>query len=215
MECLLIFSKWVESNSGQIQILIGLVALFLAVLAYFKILEQIQISNKQTNLSIDQTNITIKQMEQLKNERFFELKLRLNIRTREQQKELSSILENFNRLSTRLTCFEEDIRKNYPSSSDGVKGIIDVYRTTITNSFKFATDHFKIVKELQDTIISTKELEKMEEVFYNVEKNQKLYDGSWITIRSIDKTIDDLWIPLNATNETDMIRKIGKLGNNP
>lgn len=215
MECLLIFSNWVESNSGQIQILIGLVALFLAVLAYFKILEQIQISNKQTNLSIDQTNITIKQMEQLKNERFFELKLRLNIRTREQQKELSSILENFNRLSARLTCFEEDIRKNYPSSSDGVKGIIDVYRTTITNSFKFATDHFKIVKELQDTIISTKELEKMEEVFYNVEKNQKLYDGSWITIRSIDKTIDDLWIPLNATNETDMIRKIGKLGNNP
>lgn len=47
MDCLISFSTWVENNSGQIQIVIGLVALIFAVFGYLKILEQIKIANEQ------------------------------------------------------------------------------------------------------------------------------------------------------------------------
>lgn len=57
------FSTWAEGNSGQIQIVIALVALFFAFQGYRKVLKQIEISNMQD-------------MEAEKN-RFYELKLNL------------------------------------------------------------------------------------------------------------------------------------------
>lgn len=40
------FSTWAESNSGQIQILIGILALSLAIFGYRQIIEQIKIAKK-------------------------------------------------------------------------------------------------------------------------------------------------------------------------
>lgn len=62
-DCLVKFSMWAEGNSGQIQIVIAVVALFFAYQGYRKVLKQIEISNKQ-------------EMEAEKN-RFYELKLNL------------------------------------------------------------------------------------------------------------------------------------------
>jgi len=42
---------WLGSNSGQIQIIIGLFALWFAYIAYRKVLDQIKISNDQTKLT--------------------------------------------------------------------------------------------------------------------------------------------------------------------
>ena len=53
-------STWAEGNSGQIQIVIAVVALFFAFLGYKKVLEQIEISNKQDR--------------EAEEKRFFELK---------------------------------------------------------------------------------------------------------------------------------------------
>lgn len=67
---LVFFSTWAENNSGQIQILIAIVALVYARKAYVKVLEQIDISNKQSNKVIEQEVIA-------NNQRIFELRLKV------------------------------------------------------------------------------------------------------------------------------------------
>lgn len=62
-DCIVNFSTWVERNSGQIQIVIGLIALFFAVLGYRGLLKQLLYSNTQDSIANKQ--------------RFFELKLRV------------------------------------------------------------------------------------------------------------------------------------------
>lgn len=59
-DCLVKLSTWVEGNSGQIQIVIGFVALIFAYKAYRKVIEQIDFSNKQMQLSIKQNGIEAK-----------------------------------------------------------------------------------------------------------------------------------------------------------
>lgn len=46
------FSTWVENNSGQIQIVIGVVALSLAFLAYRGLLHQLQFSSRQRKFEL-------------------------------------------------------------------------------------------------------------------------------------------------------------------
>lgn len=54
------FSKWAESNSGQIQIIIGILAFWLAYKGYRKVLEQIQISQKEEKIANDQRGYELK-----------------------------------------------------------------------------------------------------------------------------------------------------------
>jgi hypothetical protein len=51
-ECLVALSTWAENNSGQIQIIIGVVALILAVLAYRGLLHQLQFSSRQRKFEL-------------------------------------------------------------------------------------------------------------------------------------------------------------------
>ncbi|MBM7139894.1 hypothetical protein [Acinetobacter sp. 105-3] len=69
-DCLVKFSTWAEQNSGQIQIIIGLVAFWYAYKGYKKVLEQIQMakdqsseSEKQTGYFADQVKEAAKQTE--------------------------------------------------------------------------------------------------------------------------------------------------------
>lgn len=55
------WSKAIEDNSGKIQIVIALGAIWLAYKAYKKVIEQIEISNEQTKLSIKQTKLATEQ----------------------------------------------------------------------------------------------------------------------------------------------------------
>lgn len=58
-DCLVGFSTWIENNSGQIQIFIGVIALSFAVLGYFKVLKQIKISNQQTKLAAREEELSL------------------------------------------------------------------------------------------------------------------------------------------------------------
>lgn len=53
------FSRWVENNSGQIQIIIAMGAIWLAFAGYKKVLEQINISYEQTNLATRQEDLNL------------------------------------------------------------------------------------------------------------------------------------------------------------
>lgn len=59
-ECLVTLSTWTESNSGQIQILIAFGAIGLAFSGYKKVLEQINISQIQTEFSSNQQTLELK-----------------------------------------------------------------------------------------------------------------------------------------------------------
>lgn len=59
-DCLVKFSTWAEGNSGQIQIVIALVAFWLAYKGYEKVLEQIQISREQDVVNYEQRSYELK-----------------------------------------------------------------------------------------------------------------------------------------------------------
>ncbi|HCV3290916.1 TPA: hypothetical protein OV720_003275, partial [Acinetobacter baumannii] len=50
------FSTWAENNSGQIQIVIAVVALWLAILGYKKVIKQIQMAKEQEEQNYQQRN---------------------------------------------------------------------------------------------------------------------------------------------------------------
>lgn len=54
------FSTWAERNSGQIQIVIAVVALFFAYQGYKKVLEQIEISNRQEKIANNQREFELR-----------------------------------------------------------------------------------------------------------------------------------------------------------
>ena len=54
------FSTWAESNSGQIQILIGILALSLAIFGYRQIIEQIKIAKKHEDRADEQRKFELK-----------------------------------------------------------------------------------------------------------------------------------------------------------
>ena len=59
-ECVVNAWAWLESNSGQIQIIIALFALYLAFKGYKKILRQIEISQEQERVANDQRGSELK-----------------------------------------------------------------------------------------------------------------------------------------------------------
>lgn len=59
-DCLVKFSTWAEGNSGQIQIVIAFVALGLAIFGFKQIIEQIKISKKQEEMTIEQMDFNLK-----------------------------------------------------------------------------------------------------------------------------------------------------------
>lgn len=90
-EYLVVFSTWAESNSGQIQIIIGLLAFWLAYKGYVKLLEQIEISNKQEK-DADQT-------------RFYDLKLNLIKAVNEESSKVQLLHDEFlNSVDTYFMC---------------------------------------------------------------------------------------------------------------
>jgi len=59
-DCLVKLSTWVEGNSGQIQILIGTLALGLAIFGFRQIIEQINIAKKQEDRAEEQRKFELK-----------------------------------------------------------------------------------------------------------------------------------------------------------
>ncbi|MEI2512233.1 hypothetical protein [Acinetobacter soli] len=59
-DILVTISTWAENNSGQIQIIIALVAIYMAFKGYQKVLEQISLSKKQAEDDYSQRNYELK-----------------------------------------------------------------------------------------------------------------------------------------------------------
>lgn len=68
---------WLGVNSGQIQIVIAIFALFLAIVAYNKILHQIAISTEQTKIANNQSEQMLAQNKMAIEQRVFELKSKI------------------------------------------------------------------------------------------------------------------------------------------
>lgn len=85
------FSTWAERNSGQIQIVIGGVAFWLAYKGYTRLLEQIEISNKQEK--------------EAEEKRFYELKLNLIKAVNEESSKVQLLHDEFiNSIDTYFMC---------------------------------------------------------------------------------------------------------------
>lgn len=106
-DCLVKLSTWAEGNSGQIQIGIAFFALGLAILGYKKVLEQIEISNKQT----DTTN---EQIISLNNERVADLKINLLSEINKQIKQLVKLEKGYLGAGEEFRNFEFVVTQKFP-----------------------------------------------------------------------------------------------------
>lgn len=190
-DCLVNFSTYVERNSGQIQIVIGVVAIWY-------VLKQIKISNNQTDLSLEQTKISIAQMDKLNNERLFELRLRLKIRIGDHSKTLMELQDATNDLSSRLLALSIDTKENHPESFDVIEDMIKCWReTSIQSAWDIIKEKMQENREYLDRIAKTKDISLMEEILDKVEQNQVIYQSKMREIRSLDAHVTKVWMPMN------------------
>ncbi|MBI1450397.1 hypothetical protein IL972_00395 [Acinetobacter sp. FL51] len=106
-DCMVAFSTWVENNSGQIQILIAGGAIYLAWLGYKKVLEQIEISNTQTET-------TNEQIISLNNERVADLKINLLSEINNQIKQLVKLERGYESVSREIESIKTVFIKRFP-----------------------------------------------------------------------------------------------------
>lgn len=182
---------WLGKSSGQIQILIAVAALIYALKAYCKVLYQIKISDRQTDL-------TIEQITKYNEERVFELRLRLKIRLGEHHKTLTELQDAVNDLSLRLQALSIETKENYPESLDAIEGMIKCWRET---SIQSARDIIK-EKNQENTeylkrIATTKDISLMEEILDKVEQNQVIYQSKMHGIRNLNASVTKVWMPMN------------------
>lgn len=191
MSCLSSVWAWLGSNSGQIQITIAVIALIYAWKAYRKVLHQIDISNKQTDISI-------KQMDKLNDERLFELRLRLKIRIGEHSKTLMELQDAANALSLRLQALSIDTTENHPESLDAIEGMIKCWRdTSIQSAWDIIKEKMQENREYINRVATTKDISLMEEILDKVEQNQVIYQSKMHEIRNLDAHVTKVWMPMN------------------
>lgn len=73
-ECLVVFSTWAENNSGQIQIILGILAFYLAINAYRKALDQTQLGLLSIQKAQEQLDHSLVQAELNQQNRFVDNK---------------------------------------------------------------------------------------------------------------------------------------------
>lgn len=186
-----------ERNSGQIQILIAIIALAYAYKAYKKVLEQIDISNQQTDLSLQQTKISLQQMDKLSQERLFELRLRLKIRIGEHSNALMELQDESNNLSSRLQILSIDTKDNHPGSVDAIEGMIKNWRESITSAWDIVGTKLNENNVYLEKIATTTDVVYMEEILDKVEQNQLIYQAKMRELRNIDEHVTKVWMPMN------------------
>ncbi|MDI1225231.1 MULTISPECIES: hypothetical protein [Acinetobacter] len=191
MNNLVCFSTWIEKNSGQIQIVIGILAFVVAVIALKKILHQIKISSIQTQLTIDQ-------IESLNKERLFDLRLRLTTRIGEHFKTLRELQDANSAASLKLYVFLIEIENNHRGSLDAMKSVDKLHREQIVSYSGLIGVKFQETQDLQNSLDKNIDIQFIENVLMEVEQNQIKYDSMWDGIKNIEKSIDDLWRPLKT-----------------
>lgn len=188
-DCLVALSTWAENNSGQMQIGIAIIALIYAFKAYRKVIHQIEISDKQTFL-------TIAQMTKYNEERVFELKLRLKIRIGEHFKTLMELQDACNDLSLRLQELSIDTQTNHPSSFEAVELMIKGFRDSIHSTHDLISEKIGENSSHIKSISATNDLFFIEEILDKVEQNQDIYNSKMREIKNINSNVNNIWLPM-------------------
>lgn len=186
---LISFSTWVESNAGQIQILIGLIALAFAVLAYRKVLEQVEISNGQTNL-------TLKQMTSLNKERQADLKISLLSELNIQIRQLIEIKHNYDKLTIDINNFETllntDVNR-YSNLISNMPMFKQIFNKSKTEKIKIVDTRLKDMKDLYEEIYTKEtDVNTLENTIQQTYKNNREIDEITVELNQILLSMDKL-----------------------
>lgn len=184
-DCLVKFSTWAEGNSGQIQIVIAVVALFFAFLGYKKVLKQIEISNKQ-------------EIEAEKN-RFYELKLNLIKAVNDESSRVQFLHDEFiNSVDMYFLC-----RQNFTIRSKELNTFLDdFYREVLSDRGVKNLDVLKTRMEfLDDTFVQIRNPDLKTE---HIEKILNMIFESNLIIVQIGSDLERM------KNVTEAIKSIGK-----
>lgn len=179
---LISFSTWVESNAGQIQILIGIIALAFAVLAYRKVLEQIEISNGQTNL-------TLNQMTSLNKERQADLKISLLSELNIQIRQLIEIKYNYDKLTIDINNFENLLNRDvnrYSNIISNMPMFKQIFNKSKTEKIEIVDTRLKDMKDLYEEVY-TKEIDvnTLEKTIQQTYKNNREIDEITVELNQI------------------------------
>nr|WP_314523783.1 hypothetical protein [uncultured Acinetobacter sp.] len=185
---------------GIVQIIIGISAIGLAIFAYLRVLEQIKISDIQTNLTIDQ-------MKKLSEERLFELKLKVTSRIGDNLKLIREMQEQSNYISGRIQVLLIETEQNYNSSLEAIQSVSNIYRQTIQKAWDMVAKEAERIKELKSQINEDSDIRSIENVLMKIEQNQFQYDAMFFELTNIDKSIDKFWYGLK-TGDTLAASKI-------
>lgn len=172
-ECLSKIWDWFGSNAGQVQILIAVVALVYARRAYLKVVEQIAISNKQTQKAIDQEVIANKQ-------RIFELRLKVTSLLFDSNSRCKAIITNYKNVIAEFDFF---IKDNKSTESEKNQNLLKKIESLVESLKKLETRIKTIEGEIQNLSKGIKDIEILD--LANLEK-------FLITITTLSGKIDGL-----------------------
>lgn len=172
-ECLSKIWAWFGSNAGQVQILIAVVALVYARRAYLKVVEQIAISNKQTQKAIDQEVIANKQ-------RIFELRLKVTSLLFDSNSRCKAIITNYKNVIAEFDFF---IKDNKSTEIEKNQNLLKKIESLVESLKKLETRIKTIEVEIQKLSKGIKDIEILD--LANLEK-------FLITITTLSGQIDGL-----------------------
>ncbi|MFW1783291.1 hypothetical protein ACG9XL_02650 [Acinetobacter nosocomialis] len=138
---------WLGNNSGQIQIIIALVAFWLAYKGYVKVLEQIQISREQDKVNYEQ--------------RSYELKTKV----------ISLLFEVNESLHTKLKILHELYNVIEKAKIDGNS---EESETDLEESLRIVKDKIEETESFYEKIIDSTEIISNEEIFDYQKYSKKL-----------------------------------------
>ena len=171
---------------GIVQIVIAIGAIGLALKAYQKVLEQINISNEQTQISIDQ-------MDRLSKERLFELKLRLIMKIGDYRNDLKQLNKKLDDTSEQLFLLSMNMEEKYPEHSHNtINGLttswwkdLKLWMDSIIKQQSYLSVCFKNVRKTDDILF-------MEEVLETIEIDRMKYNSILNGLEYINEKINQM-----------------------
>ncbi|ENW81320.1 hypothetical protein F909_02611 [Acinetobacter sp. ANC 3929] len=167
---------------GLIQIAIGIIAIVLAILGYRKVLKQIDISNKQTNLTIAQVN-------SLNKERQADLKISLLSELNLQIKQLIEIKHNYEKLTidlgNLLILLNTDPVK-FANVISNMPIFEQIFERTKSERTIVVDNRLKGLEELYDDIYGNEvDVSTLEKTIQDTYKNNREIDGITVELNQI------------------------------
>lgn len=181
---------WLGQNSGQVQIVIAILAFILAYIVYRKVLEQIKISNRQTEISNNQISIANEQ-------RKFELQLTLVSMLYEHLVKTSKLK---NRAEILLKNYETYIKSLYEKEdSTPVVEKLEGVKKCLGTLIKSLSDVGAYYKKISDSIVADESITIliMQDMLIEITEKVSRIDRIEGSISSIEESYKNTIIKAN------------------